>query len=130
MKFQPDSLPGTNAIARLEAGRIWVHQTPFTGSLIVPWAGEALPWPVTTVAEVTAELLAPVLALAPELLLIGTGERQAFVAARELRALIGARIGVECMTTAAAARTFNVLASEGRRVVGAFVLESGSPGDL
>lgn len=130
MKFQPDSLPGTNAIARLERARIWVHQTPFAGSLIVPWAGEALAWPVTRVAEVTADTLAPVLALGPELLLIGTGERQAFVAPRELRALIGARIGVECMTTAAAARTFNVLASEGRRVVGAFVLEGESAADL
>jgi uncharacterized protein len=31
-------------------------------------------------------------------------------------------IGLEAMTNAAAARTFNVLASEGRRVVAGFVL--------
>ena len=89
MKFQPDSLPGTNAIARLEATRIWVHQTAFDTSLIVPWAGAAQPWPVAHVGAVTAQALEPVLALSPELLLIGTGARQAFVAPRELRALIG-----------------------------------------
>jgi uncharacterized protein len=39
-----------------------------------------------------------------------------------LRALIELGVGVECMDTAAASRTYNVLAGEGRRVVAALLI--------
>jgi uncharacterized protein len=63
-----------------------------------------------------------VLALAPELVIFGSGKRLRFVSPGLYRCLIEARIGVETMDTAAACRTYNVLASEGRSVVAALLV--------
>ncbi len=65
------------------------------------------------------------LAHAPELVIFGSGERIRFVAPALLRPLIERGIGVETMDTGAACRTYNVLASEGRTVVAALLLETG-----
>ena len=61
------------------------------------------------------------LAFKPDVLLIGTGELQRFPHPRLYRALTDAGIGVECMTTPAACRTYNILAAEGRKVVAAIL---------
>lgn len=61
----------------------------------------------------------------PEVVLLGTGSAQRFVHPRTLAPLIDARIGVESMATAAACRTFNILSSEGRRVVAALIVVEG-----
>jgi len=66
--------------------------------------------------------LEPLLALNPELVVLGTGAMQVFPSAAVMAACLTRGIGIEVMTNAAAARTFNVLASEGRRVVAGFVL--------
>lgn len=81
-------------------------------------------WAVDDVRALRAADLEPVLALEPEVILLGTGERQAFPDAAVMAAALGRGIGLEAMGNAAAARTFNVLASEGRRVVAAFILTS------
>ena len=59
---------------------------------------------------------------APELIVLGCGAAQAFPPAATLAACLRRGVGLESMTNAAAARTFNVLAGEGRRVVAGFVL--------
>ena len=122
MKFQPDHLDGVNAISKLEAGRLWVHQTGFSHSVLVPWAGEVQAWPVQSLEDLTAAHFEPILACTPELVLLGTGPRHRFVSPAVYRALIERRIGLECMDTAAACRTFNVLVHEGRKVLGAFLV--------
>lgn len=66
--------------------------------------------------------MAAVLALQPELVLLGTGERQRFPAPAVMAACLTRGIGIEVMDSHAAARTFTVLAGEGRRVVAAFLL--------
>lgn len=81
-------------------------------------------WPVVDIRTVTVADLEPLWALEPELILLGSGATQAFPPAQVLAASLGRGIGLESMTNAAAARTFNVLASEGRRVVAGFVLGS------
>jgi uncharacterized protein len=60
----------------------------------------------------------------PQLVIFGSGARLRFVPAALQRALIEARIGIETMDTAAACRTYNVLASEHRNVVAALLLEA------
>jgi uncharacterized protein len=79
-------------------------------------------WPVTDIRALTPADLEPVLALEPEVILLGTGQRQVFPGAGVLAAAMARGVGIEAMANAAAARTFNVLASEGRRVVAAFIL--------
>lgn len=60
----------------------------------------------------------PLLAAAPDLdvLFIGTGAETLHLPQALRTALEGAGIGVEAMASPSAARTFNVLLSEGRRV--------------
>lgn len=79
-------------------------------------------WPVLDVKTLTIEDLAPVFALEPELIVLGCGATQAFPPAATLAACLGRGVGLETMTNPAAARTFNVLAGEGRRIVMGFVL--------
>jgi uncharacterized protein len=63
-----------------------------------------------------------ILALQPEVVLLGTGARAVFPPQAVLAQFLKRRIGLETMDSSAAARTFNVLAGEGRNVVAVFLL--------
>jgi uncharacterized protein len=123
LKFQPDRLEGVNAITRHERGRIWVRAAQHEGAVLVPWRGAVQRWPVERFDALATAHFDAVLALKPELVVFGSGERLRFAAPALLRGLIERRIGVETMDTAAACRTFNVLAGEGRCVVAALLLD-------
>ena len=77
------------------------------------------PWEVTDVASLTLAQLEPALALKPQLILFGTGQRWLMLAPSLQAALQQAGIGVEMMHTTSACRTFNLLQEEGRLVVAA-----------
>ena len=79
-------------------------------------------WPAGDVQALQVADLEPLLALEPELIVLGCGDRQAFPPQAVLAACLSRGIGLETMTKAAAARTYNVLAGEGRRVVAGFIL--------
>jgi uncharacterized protein len=78
-------------------------------------------WAVVDAAAMTPDDLAPLLDLKPELIVLGTGGRQVFPSAAVRAACLRQGIGLEVMDNAAAARTYSVLAGEGRRVVAGFV---------
>ncbi|MDQ2702097.1 MAG: Mth938-like domain-containing protein [Pseudomonadota bacterium] len=78
-------------------------------------------WPPRDITALSMADLEPVLALKPELIVLGCGATQAFPPPATLAACLQRGIGLESMVNSAAARTYNVLASEGRRVVAAFV---------
>ena len=126
MKFQTDTPLGVNVVTRHESGRVWVGATAYDHSLLLPWSGAVLPWGVDGFDALGAAHFDRLLALAPELVIFGSGARLRFPPAAWLRGLIGRRIGVETMDTAAACRTYNVLVSEGRAVVAALLVESGA----
>ena len=74
-----------------------------------------------TIEDVDLARLEVALALAPDVIVLGTGERLRFPAPG-LRGKIQARgVGLEIMDTAAACRTYNVLALEGRNVLAALL---------
>jgi len=79
-------------------------------------------WPPSNVAELTSEHIQTLLQLNPALVILGTGEKQAFPSASIMAACLSRGIGIEIMNNAAAARTFNILAGENRRVVAGFML--------
>lgn len=70
----------------------------------------------------SSRIVERLLARQPELVLLGTGSRLMFPPPRFQAALLRRGIGLETMDNAAAARTFNLLAGEGRRVVALFLL--------
>ena len=79
-------------------------------------------WPVRDARSMQASDLETLLALQPEVLLLGSGGGQAFPPAAVLATCLRRGIGIEVMGNDAAARTFNVLAGEGRKVVAGFIL--------
>jgi uncharacterized protein len=79
-------------------------------------------WPAVDIASLRPADLDPLFALDPELIVLGCGDAQAFPPPETLAACLSRGIGLETMTNAAAARTYNVLAAEGRRVVAGFMI--------
>ena len=123
MKFEPDSAEGTNAISRHEPGRVWVNgAAPVEHAVLVPWAGPVQPWGVQDFEQLDASHFERIATLEPQVVIFGSGSRLRFPPAALLRPLIQRRIGVETMDTAAACRTYNVLAAERRAVVAALLL--------
>ncbi|MBS0215342.1 MAG: hypothetical protein JSR63_03535 [Proteobacteria bacterium] len=105
-----------------DGGRVLVNNLALTSSCIVAPNTLVTDWPVTAVAALDDAALAALIDLQPDVILLGTGERQAFPPARVVAAVLQRGIGLEPMANAACARTYNVLAGEGRKVVAAFVL--------
>lgn len=93
------------------------------GSLLIV-KDQATAWPVTSLNEVTPESLFPVFdagARDVEFLLLGVGPANT-LPPRHLRTLLQkGGIGLEYMDTAAAARMYNVLTAEGRRLACALI---------
>ena len=79
-------------------------------------------WPVSDASNLDPIQLEPIFAMRPELVLLGTGARQVFPPPAILAAFLTRGLGIEVMTNDAAARTYSVLAGEGRRVVAGFVI--------
>ena len=121
MKLQADRIEGQNAIARHGPDGVLVNGVEHRSSVIVPWRGPVLPWAVHGFEQLTPAHFDALLALAPELVVFGSGPRIRFPQPLWTRSLIERRIGVETMDTAAACRTYNVLLAEGRSVVAALL---------
>lgn len=122
MKFQPEHASGVNVITRHDAAAVWVGNVAHGGSILVPWKGEVDPWPVSDPGSATAAHFEALLRHGPELVIFGSGRRLKFVPPAVLRPLIERGVGIETMDTAAACRTYNVLAAEGRCVVAALIV--------
>ena len=75
------------------------------------------------VAEIDAAALAPIIAEAEtiEVLLLGTGKQPAHIEEGVRTVLAAAGIRLDAMHTGAAARTYNVLIAEDRRVAAALI---------
>ncbi len=122
MKFSLQSDGALNLVRAVTPAGIRVGERLIARSAILTAERIVTDWPPRTVAELTEEHLRLVLALEPELILLGTGEQQQFPAANLQRLALDARVGLETMTTPAACRTYNVLVQEGRRVAAALLL--------
>jgi uncharacterized protein len=121
MKFQLDSAQGGNLLTRVEPGCVWVNGAAHRSAVLVPWAGAVMPWDVATFDDLRGAHFEAMLALSPELVILGTGARLRFVHPSLTQALMHAGIGVDCMDLAAACRTYSVLTSEGRKVLAALI---------
>ena len=123
MKFIKDTVSrDTQQIRAYQPGRITVNETSLTHSFIVASDQLVTDWPPQRFEDLTAEHLKAALALDPEILIIGTGDKQRFLSGELMGALSRGTMGIELMDTAAACRTYNVLLSEGRKVVAAILV--------
>lgn len=123
MKFQPDrsSAPTINGYG---PGWISVDSEKITHSVIIGSGGLRQAWACTRFEDLTPEHFAQLAELETELVIFGSGNRNRFPPSAWLAPLNARRLGLETMDTPAACRTYNILASEGRTVVAALILES------
>ena len=138
MKFQPDRF---DAPAVVSYGPNWVvirgarapgQQEPPVSekhehSLVLCSHGERLDWDCDRFEALNATHFAGLADLPIEIVIFGSGQRQRFVSPAWLAPLMHKHIGVETMDMAAACRTYNILASEGRKVALALLVETASP---
>jgi len=116
------NLGDTKTFTAHGAGYVVVNQDRFEHSIVVCAEAVHTDWLVDDFAMLNESHFEYFLALKPEVLLLGTGIKQCFPHPRLYRALTNARIGVECMDTAAACRTYNILVAEDRKVVAAILI--------
>ncbi|BDW10769.1 hypothetical protein PSHI8_08510 [Polynucleobacter sp. SHI8] len=123
MKLQPDPKQSLNTVTRYDAEYIEINEQRFENSIIVMPEGEVLPWNVNYFAQLEQPDFHLILEKKPALVIFGSGKRLRFLHPTILQDLIQAKIGFETMDTQAACRTYNILMSEGRLVLGAFLIE-------
>jgi uncharacterized protein len=122
MRFTEDLNPKFNVVRSYRRGELRINDAVFRGTVIVAASAIRAEPDLTAVAELAAHHAARILELEPEVVLIGTGERQVFPAAAFGARFLQSGIGFEVMDTGAACRTFNVLVGEHRRAVALLIV--------
>jgi len=122
MKLTDDTRAGINLISSHGPGEIRVGERSIRHSSIVA-ADELLEWSVQSITSISSADIEPILALKPEIVILGTGLEQRFPDPQIMGAILSRGIGCEVMNTGAACRTYNVLVGEDRRVVAALIVE-------
>lgn len=124
MKLQPDK---SNSLTINAYGDAWieVNGQRFSTSLLVSSLSGATPevWPVGQFSDLKVSDFDVLTMMGAELVIFGSGKRLRFPPPVLLQSLIVRGIGVETMDTPAACRTYNILASEGRKVIAALIIE-------
>jgi len=103
---------------------IRIVDTTYRESLLLTPDTGVRRWPVESLEALEVDHLESVFEYRPDVLLLASGRRQRFPKRDIQIALLRRNIGLEVMTLDAAARTFNVLASEDRRVMAALIWEA------
>ena len=116
MKFSEDAGGGIHRIDAHAAGHIVVSGRDYCTGLIVSPQRIVEGWGPVEPGDLSAQHIADLLDLAPQVIIIGSGARQVFPHPSLYAPAHSRGIGVEVMDTGAACRTYNILVAEGRRV--------------
>lgn len=123
MKLHLESNSKLNLITGYEADHILINKLRHDGNRVVLPNRVEEGWAPGGFDALVLEDFKTLAALGAEVVLIGTGRRQRFPDPALLRPLMEARIGFEVMDLAAACRTYNILAAEGRMVAAALLFD-------
>ena len=121
MKLQLTGPAARNTITGYGAGYVMVNGVRHEENLIV-LPDRILPWSAERFESLGAGHFVELARLELEVILLGTGARLRFPSPQVIRPLVEAKIGFEAMDAQAACRTYNILASEERRVAAALLL--------
>jgi uncharacterized protein len=121
MKLHATTTQQYQTVTGYEADWIEINAVRFAHSLIVLPESAPVIWEVNAFESLSKLDFAPLVAASPDLVILGTGPRQRFVAPGLIGDLLSKRIGVECMDNQAACRTYNILMAEGRKVALALI---------
>ena len=117
MRFTQDSTSATNLVRAYGNGELRVNDDIYRSAILVSASAVQAAPDIRDMEDLARLAPSRILALDPELVLLGTGARQQFPAPEFTAAFLRKSVGIEVMDTGAACRTFNVLVAEQRRVV-------------
>ena len=100
-----------------------IGEVRYTASLIVTPEKVVRDWLPQHPRGLTIDDFGIILALEPELILVGTGNALRFPDSVILKGVIRVGIGIDFMDSRAACRTYNILAAEGRHVAAGIIIE-------
>ncbi len=115
MKFTREFSSATT-IRRVSGTAIVIGDRSYSEAIALTPDGLIADFVPPPLAELAIANLDALLRYEPELVILGTGEHSVFPPRELTFAFARRRVGLEVMNTGAAARTFNVLAGEGRRL--------------
>lgn len=116
MKLHLTNADGNNLITGYETDWVAINKIRHSSNLILMPNQIIEPWEVKDFENLSAENIALIASLKPEVVLLGTGASHRFIHPKLTSALREVGISLECMSTAAACRTYNILMGEGRNV--------------
>lgn len=123
MKIELDSNANSqHHIASYGAGSVVIGEQHYSTSLIVSPDRIIPDWEPECFDDLAAHHLETVVTMQPEIVVIGTGRSLRFPAPEVLEPLLKQEIGYEIMDTGAACRCYNILTTEGRRVIAALLM--------
>lgn len=122
MQISLEQNTAKNQIDSYTLGQITINQTVYTQSILVT-ADIIQHWDIQTIHQLQRQHFDDILALKPELIILGTGKKLSFPAQSLCQSILLLGIGLEIMDTPSACRTFNILIAEDRNVVGALIIE-------
>jgi len=121
MKLHLSNISGINAFTGYGEGYVMVNRNRYQQNLVVLPDRLVTDWQPAGFDDLSEGDFAQLAELAPEIVLLGTGNRLRFPRPELARALAEARIGLEVMDIKAACRTYNILAAEERKVAAALL---------
>ncbi|CUI04733.1 Mth938-like domain-containing protein [Massilia antarctica] len=122
MKLHSSTTQQYQTVTGYDDTGVEINAQRFDYSLLVMPETPPRAWDVPTFDALTAAHFETIEQDKPDVVILGTGERQRFVHPKLIAALHERRIGCECMDNKAACRTYNILMGEGRRVTLALIL--------
>jgi uncharacterized protein len=123
MKFTLEGSSRVNLVRAYSRTELRIAEEHVRSSCIVSAERLITDWPPTRFDALRPEHLQAIFELGPEVVLLGTGERQRFPPPEIRGAFATRRVGLEVMDLGAACRTYNILVQEERRAVAALFLE-------
>ena len=122
MKLHLANLGETKLFTGYGEDHVMINRERYADNIVVMATEVYTDWGATGFDALNEGHFEYFLNMQPEVLLLGTGATQRFPHPRLYRALTDAGIGVECMDTPAACRTYNILVAEDRKVIAAILL--------
>ena len=123
MKLHSSSTEKYQTVTGYDQRGVEINAQRFDHSVLVMPEVAPRAWNVARFEDLQAEDFERIAADRPDVVVLGTGERQRFVHPRLVASLSALRIGVECMDSHAACRTYNILMGEGRKVTLALIID-------
>ena len=124
MKLHASTTKQFQTVTGYDDDGVEINAERYRYSLLVMPERAPRAWDVPNFDALTAEHFEIIEQDLPDVVILGTGERQRFIHPRLVAALSARHVGVESMDSKAACRTYNVLMGEGRKVTLALIIDS------